>query len=41
MYSLEAQIIVLENRTTDPTEQVGRMYFNTVDNRPKIAIREE
>jgi len=31
---------ILDKRTTDPTPEVARIYFNTVENRPKIYVEQ-
>lgn len=40
MYSLEAHIVTLEKSDTNPPEQVGRIYFNTTENRPEVCIEQ-
>jgi len=39
-YSLESYVVTLEKRATDPSTQVGRIYYNTVDKRPKVCIED-
>ncbi len=32
--------VLLDKRATDPPPKVGRIYFNTVENRPKICVEQ-